>query len=182
MELFGSSQGDLNLKTKFLSFSAKELFDVFIHSNDKCAWVYLVKSSVFGKAQQLDPVLPDAALRVFIGIAFASAAISGFCVFGNMIARADSKKKVNIWTIIAMVGCTVAYYILQNRGSQSASAMDFRVIPVILALGVTMLCNGMKVLSMKKKLSFVSQILYLLTVIVCLTFCIGCVIYGCWFI
>ena len=60
--------------------------------------------------------------------------------------------------------------------------MDFRVVPIILAIGVIMLCHGIKVLSMKKKLSFVSQILYLLTVIVCLAFCVGSVVYGCWFV
>ena len=182
MQLFGNYQGDLDFKTKFLSFSVKELMDVFVNPNDKCAWVYLVKSSVFGDIKRLDPLLPEMALRVFIAIACASAAISGVCVFGSMIARADSKKKVNIWTIIALIGCTLGYYVLQNMGATAASAMDFRVIPIILALGVSMLSNGMKVLSMKKKFSFVSQILYLLTVSVCLTFCVGCVIYGCWFI
>ena len=139
LQLFGNYEGTIDFKTKFLSFSMKELMEVFVSPKDTNAWVYLVKSSV-------------------------------------------SKKKVNIWTLITMSVCAAGYYILQNFGSDRAETMDFRVAPIILVLGVIMLCNGIKVLNVKKKLSFVSQIFYLITVLICLAFCIGCVAYGCWFV
>ena len=66
--------------------------------------------------------------------------------------------------------------------SSRSETVHSRVVPIILALGVTMLCCGIKLLSIKKKLSFVSQILYLLTLLVCLAFCVGSVAYGVWFI
>ena len=180
MRLLGNYQGSLDFRTKFASFSMGELFETFVSPKDKNAWIYLVKSSIFGSRTSIDSDLPSLVFVVFITIAFTAAAISGLCVFGNMIAHADSKKKVNIWTLIALTGCAIAYYVLQNMGATDAAFMDFRVVPVLLALGVTMLSNGMKVLSMKKKLSFVSQILYLLTVFIYLAFCTGCVVYGCW--
>jgi len=181
-QLLGNYQGSLDFNKKFLSFPLEELLEVFVQPNDKNAWIYLVKSSMFGDITSIESTLPAVTLVIFIAVSFVAAAISGLCVFGNMIAHADSKKKVNIWTIIALTGCAFGYYILQNMGSTDASTMDFRVVPIILALGVTMLCNGMKVLSMKKKLSFVSQMLYLFTVFIYLAFCVGCVAYGCWFI
>ncbi len=181
MNLIGNPGGSIDFQTKFLSFKLVELLEVFVEPQDKNAWIYLVKSSLFGNLTQNDIELDMLPLQIFAAIAFACAAISAITVFGNMIARADSKKKVNIWTLIAMTGCAVGYYILQNLGSKSAETMDFRVVPLILALGVIMLCCGIKVLSMKKKLSFVSQILYLLTVLVCFSFCVCCVAYGCWF-
>ena len=182
MKLLGNTSGSLDFKSKFFSFELNELLEVFVDPQDKNAWIYLVKSSVFGNLTANDIELEFVVLQAFIAVAFACAAISGLTVFGNMIARIDAKKKVNVWTLIAMTGCAVGYYILQNLGSTSASTMDFRVVPIILAIGVIMLCHGIKVLSMKKKLSFVSQILYLLTVIVCLAFCVGSVVYGCWFV
>ena len=182
MDLLGDIGGSIDFKTKFLSFNLNELLEVFIEPQDKNAWIYLVKSSLFGDLTQKDIELDMMALQIFTAVAFVCATISGITVFGNMIARADSKKKVNIWTLITMTGCAFGYYVLQNLGSNSAKTMDFRVVPIILALGVLMLCSGIKVLSLKKKLSFVSQILYFLTVLVCFVFCIGCVAYGCWFI
>lgn len=182
MQLFGNYSGTLDFNTKFLSFAPGELMEIFISPKDKNAWVYLVKSSIYGNLTEKDVTIDLVYPLVFILISFAVASIAGLTIFGNMIARADAKKKGNIWTVIAMCGCVVAYYILQNIGSNDASTMDFRVIPFILALGVTMLCCGIKVLSVKKKLSFVSNILYVLTVFICLVFCIGCVAYGCWFI
>ena len=182
MQLFGNYDGSVDFNTKFLSFSMKELMEVFVSPKDTNAWIYLVKSSVFGRLGENDIELNIWILRGFIAIAFAAAAISGVSTLGSMIARLDAKKKVNIWTLIAMTGCAAGYYILQNLGSGKTETMDFRVAPIILALGVIMLCNGMKVLSVKKKLSFVSQIFYLLTALICLVFCVGTVIYGCWFI
>ena len=181
-QLFGTHEGSVDLKTRFLSFDLNELLEVFVNPKDKNAWIYLVKSSLFGNLTEKDIALDMMILQIFTAITFVVAAISGLTMFGNMIARADSKKKVNIWTFIALSGCAIGYYVLQNIGSASAETMDFRVVPVILVLGVTMLCCGIKVLSMKKKLSFVSQILYLLTLLVCLSFCIGSVAYGVWFI
>ena len=181
-QLIGNPQGSIDFNTKFLSFSMKELMEVFVSPKDTNAWVYLVKSSVFGNLTEKDVELDMLVLRIFIGIAFLAAAISGLSLLGSMIARADAKKKVNIWTLIAMTGCAAGYFILQNFGSTKADSMDFRVVPVILVLGVLMLSNGIKVLSVKKKLSFVSQIFYLMTSLICLSFCIGCVVYGCWFI
>ena len=180
MQLFGKREGSIDFTTKFFSFDLNELLEVFTQPNDKNAWIYLVKSSLFGDLTKNDIDLDFSILQIFVGITFVVAAISGLTVFGNMIARADSKKKVNIWTMIAMTGCAVGYYFLQNIGSNSAETMDFRVVPIILALGVTMLCCGIKVLSMKKKLSFVSQILYLMTVVICLAFCVCSVAYGVW--
>ena len=181
-QLFGHFKGSLDFKGRFLSFSLSELLEVYAQPDDKSAWVYLVKSSVFGSLAEGDIRLDAAILQVFMVIAFAAAAISGLSIFGNMIARADSKRKVNIWTLIALSGCVIGYYIFQNVGSASVESMDFRVVPLILAIGVTMLCNGIKVLNLKRKLSFVSQIFYLLTVLICLVFCVGCVVYGCLFI
>ena len=182
LSILGDLGGSLDFKTKFFSFEFNELLEVFVSPYDKNAWIYLVKSSLFGSLKQGDIELDLFILQIFTCIAFVCAAISGITIFGNMIARADAKKKVNIWTLITMTSCAIGYYILQNLGSNSAATMDFRVVPIILALGVTMLCLGIKVLSMKKKLSFVSQILYFMTTIVCLLFCVGCVVYGCWFI
>ena len=182
LQLFGNYEGTIDFKTKFLSFSMKELMEVFVSPKDTNAWVYLVKSSVFGNLTEKDNELDMLILRVFIAVAFVAAAISGVSTLGSMIARADSKKKVNIWTLITMSVCAAGYYILQNFGSDRAETMDFRVAPIILVLGVIMLCNGIKVLNVKKKLSFVSQIFYLITVLICLAFCIGCVAYGCWFV
>ncbi|MBQ9901476.1 MAG: hypothetical protein IJM51_03710 [Clostridia bacterium] len=181
-QLIRTPESTADFNTKFLSFSMKELMDVFVSPKDTNAWIYLVKSSVFGNLTQKDVELDIVILRVFIGIAFLSAAISGLSILGSMIARADSKKKVNIWTLITLSACAIAFFIIQNLGSDSAETMDFRVVPVILPLGVLMLCNGIKVLSVKKKLSFVSQIFYLMTTVICFAFCIGCVAYGCWFI
>ncbi len=182
MRLFGNYEGSIDLQTKFLSFDLSELTEVFVNPNDKNAWIYLVKSSIFGNLTDNDLEIPQFYPLIFMLIAFAVASMAALAIFGNMIARIDAKKKVNVWTLIAMTGCVIGYYILQNIGATSASAMDFRVIPIILALGVTMFCTGMKVLSIKKKLSFVSNILYMITVLFSLTFCIGCVVYGCWFI
>lgn len=182
LRLFGNYEGSIDFNTKFLSFSMKELMEVFVSPKDTNAWVYLVKSSVFGNLTEKDIELDMLILRVFIAVAFVAAAISGVSILGSMIARADSKKKVNIWTLITMSACAAGYYILQNFGSDRAETMDFRVAPIILVLGVIMLCNGIKVLNVKKKLSFVSQIFYLITVLISLAFCIGCVVYGCWFI
>ena len=181
-QLIGTYGGSVDLKTKFLSFNLNELLEVFTNPKDQNAWIYLVKSSLFGDLTQKDIELDLMILQIFTAITFAVAAISGLTIFGNMIARADSKKKVNIWTFISLSGCAIAYYILQNIGSSSAETMDFRIVPAILILGVSMLCCGIKVLNMKKKLSFVSQILYLLTVLVCLAFCVSSVVYGVWFI
>ena len=182
MNILGNTSGTIDFKTRFLSFSLKELMDVFVHPKDTNAWVYLVKSSVFGNMTDKNIELDTGILRIFISFAFAAAAISFLSILGSMIARADSKKKVNIWTMVALSGCTVGYYILQNLGFNSADTMDFRVAPIILALGTIMLCYCLKVLSVKKKLSFVSQILYLFDVLVCTVFCAGCVALGCWFI
>lgn len=182
-QLFGSFGGtSVDLKSKFLSFSLNELLEVFINQDDKNAWIYLVKSSLFGSMTEGDIQLDMMILQLFTAITFATAAISGVSIFGNMIARADSKKKVNIWTFIALSACAIAYYVLHNIGTNDLSFMDFREFPMILAEGVTMLCCGIKVLSIKKKLSFVSQILYFITVLISLLFCVGCVAYGCWFI
>ena len=181
-QLIGTQNGSVDLNKRFLSFDLNELLEVFVNPKDKNAWIYLVKSSLFGSLTEKDIELDLMMLQIFTAVTFVVAAISGLTIFGNMIARADSKKKVNIWTLITMTSCAIGYYILQNLGSNSAATMDFRVVPIILALGVTMLCLGIKVLSMKKKLSFVSQILYFMTTIVCLLFCVGCVVYGCWFI
>ena len=180
MKLFGNQGGSVDIQTRFLSFDLNELLEVFTQPKDQNAWIYLVKSSLFGHLTQNDVAVEFSVLQIFACIAFAVAAISGLTIFGNMIARADSKKKVNIWTLIAMCGCAIGYYLLQNLGSDSAEAMDFRVVPLILVLGVSMLCCGIKVLSMKKKLSFVSQILYFLTVLVTLAFCVCSVAYGLW--
>ena len=181
-QLIGTHSGSIDFKTKFLSFELNELLEVFVNPKDQNAWIYLVKSSLFGNLTEKDIELDLMILQIFTAVTFAVAAIAGLTIFGNMIARADSKKKVNIWTFIALSGCAIGYYILHNIGSSSAETMDFRVVPIILALGVTMLCCGIKVLSIKKKLSFVSQILYLLTLLVCLAFCVGSVAYGVWFI
>lgn len=182
MQLLGNFDGaSVDMKKRFLSFSLKELLEVFVNKEDKNAWVYLVKSSLFDSLSEGDIPLDMTILASFTAIAFVTAAIAGVTILGNMIARADSKKKVNIWTFITLSICAIAYYVLHNFSTKDISLMDFREFPLILAEGVTMLCCGIKVLSIKKKLSFVSQIFYLMMVLITLAFCVSCVVFDCWF-
>ena len=103
-------------------------------------------------------------------------------VISNIFTRLDAKKKVNVWTFIALVGCALVYYVLVNFGRPESESMAFHVVPIALALGMTMLGGGLKALSMKKKLNFVAQILYFFIVLICFAYCVVNVIYGALFI
>ena len=173
----------IDLHERFLSFSIEELFAMQVSESDKNAWAYWIKSSLFGAnpvnipAEQLTP-----AFAGFVGTAAAVAFIAAIMVISNIFTRLDAKKKVNVWTFIALVGCALVYYVLVNFGRPESESMAFHVVPIALALGMTMLGGGLKALSMKKKLNFVAQILYIFIVLICFAYCVLSVVYGALFI
>lgn len=176
-------RGVVDLHERFLSFSIEELFALQVNEGDRNAWAYWIKSSLFGAnpveipSEQMAP-----AFAGFVGIAAAVALIAAVTVISNIFTRLDAKKKVNVWTFIALVVCAVGYYMLVNIGRPETESMAFGVVPIALALGMTMLGSGLKALSMKKKLNFVAQILYFFVVLICFAFCIITVVYGALFI
>ena len=186
LRLFGEvnrQQGAVDLHERFLSFSMEELFAIQVSDTDKNAWAYWIKSSLFGSKSisiTMDELVP--AFAGFVAIAFAVAAIAALMVVSNVFTRLDAKKKVNVWTFIALMVCAVGYYVMVNMGRPEAASMSFSVAPIMVALGMTMLGSGLKALSLKKKLNFVSQILYFLIVLVCFVYCVVTVVYGCLFI
>ena len=176
-------RGAVDLHERFLSFSVEELFALQVNPTDKNAWAYWIKSSLFGfrsvnlASEQLAP-----AYAGFVAAAAVVAMIGALMVISNIFTHLDAKKKVNVWTFIALVVCAVGYYVLVNIGRPEAESMSFGVAPIALALGMTMLGSGLKALSMKKKLNFVAQILYFLIVLVCFVYCAATVVYGILFI
>ncbi len=186
LRLFGEvsqHRDTVDLHQRFMSFSIEELFALQVNDSDKNAWAYWIKSSLFGAnpvniaTEQLTP-----AFAGFVAIAAAVAMISALMVISNIFTHLDAKKKVNVWTFIALTVCSVIYYILVNIGRPETGSMAFRVVPIALALGMTMLGSGLKALSMKKKLNFVAQILYFFIVLICFAYCVVNVIYGALFI
>ena len=173
-----ANRGSLDFRTRFLSFSPEELFEVFAQPDDRNAWPYWVKTSLFGTRTV---GYPDQLAPVFVAFAAIAAALMlgvALMVISNSFSRIDQKKKVNIWSFISLTVCAVGYYLLVNLGRPETASMDFKVVPILLVLGITMLGCGMKVLSIKKKLNFVAQILYFLIVLVTFAFCVLTVLYG----
>ncbi|MDD6394557.1 MAG: phospholipid carrier-dependent glycosyltransferase, partial [Firmicutes bacterium] len=171
-----ANSANLNLDRKFLSFSVDELLSVFTNPQDKNAWAYLVKSSMFGGSEK--SLLDINIMRIFIMLSLAIFIIMALMGIALIFARIDAKKKVNIWTILALSLCVVGYYILLNIGRPVEASMAFGNIAVILAIGTAMLCAGINVLNKKKKLNFVSGILYMLVVAAGYLFCVCSVAYN----
>lgn len=161
---------------KIFSFSLDELLLVFTDPKDKNAWAYLIKSSMFGSSEK--SLLDINIMRIFILISFAVFVIMLAMGITSMFAKIDAKKKVNVWTMLALCLCTAGYYILLNIGRPVVESMAFGNIAVILPIGVAMMASGMAVLNKKKKLNFIAGILYMLIVAVGYIFCVCSVAYN----
>ncbi len=165
-----ANSANSNVGAKVFSFSLDELLTVFTSSQDKNAWAYFVKSSMFGSSET--SLLDINIMRIFILLSLAIFIIMAAMGIASMFAKIDAKKKVNVWTMAALCLCVIGYFILLNIGRPVEASMAFGNIAVILAIGVGMLASGMTVLNKKKKLSFVSGILYMFVVAAGFLFCI----------
>ncbi len=174
----GSRSGSVNLNERFLSFSLPELLDVYVNPSDRNAWAYLIKSSVLGADDGSGAVLDLMIMRGFIVLGLAVGASAAAMVICDIFTKMDAKKKVNIWTFVALIALMIGYYVLVSIARPTAESMDFKTIPMLVIPGFAMLATGMKVMDMKKKLNFVAGILYVLMVGVCFAFCVGAVVYG----
>ena len=165
--------GSVNLNRRFLSFSLPELLDVYPSTtNDKNAWAYFIKTSLFGSAASGSIPLELSVLRIFVLIAFVVAASAVLMVICNIFTKMDAKKKVNIWTLVGLVVAIVTYYVLVSVARPTAESMDFSVIPILLIPAFSLLATGMKTMDTKKKLNFVAGLLYFVMVVVSFAYCV----------
>lgn len=172
-----SNAGSVDFNERFLSFSPAEMMNVFVNpEKDKNAWSYLIKSSLFGSSNNdnMDIMI----MRVFVLISFATVIVAIAMLISAIFTKMDAKKKVNIWTLVALCLSVIVYYILFNLGRPDVSSMDFANIAIILGIGVAILGSGIKVLNNKKKLNLVAGILYLVVIAICIAFCAASVVYG----
>lgn len=175
--------GSVNLNVRFLSFSLSELLDVYASpTNDRNAWAYFIKTSIFGSAASGSIPLDLSVLRIFVLIGFAVAASTVVMVICNIFTKMDAKKKVNIWTFVGLIVTIIGYYVLVSIARPTAESMDFSVIPIILVPGFSLLATGMRTMDMKKKLNFVAGLLYFVAVLVSFGFCVTTAAYGLMFL
>lgn len=166
-------EGSVNLNQRFLSFSLLELLDVYPSTtNDKNAWAYFIKTSLFGSAASGSIPLELSVLRIFVLIGFVVAASAALMVLCNIFTKMDAKKKVNIWTLVGLVVAIVTYYVLVSVARPTAESMDFSVIPILLVPAFSLLATGMKTMDTKKKLNFVAGLLYFVMVVVSFAYCV----------
>lgn len=176
MSDMAANGGKSNVGEKLFSFSAVEMLNVFADKeNDKNAWAYFIKTSMFGDSSSNTLTLNI--MRVFICISAAFLVTMAFMEIVSIFSKMDIKLKQNILTMAALCLSAIIYYILLNIGRPSAESMEFENIAVILASGTALLASGMKVLSNKKKLSFGAGILYVIMLAVGFAFCICSVAY-----
>lgn len=171
-----ANSANSNAGIRVFSFSLNELLLVFTNPQDKNAWAHLVKSSMFGSSEK--SLLDINIMKIFILLSLAIFIIMALMGIASMVAKIDAKKKVNVWTMAALCLCVVGYYILLNIGRPVVASMEFGNIAVILAIGVAMMGSGINVLNKKKKLNFVSGILYMLIVAAGYLFCTCSVVYS----
>lgn len=165
--------GSVNLNQRFLSFSLSELTEVYASpTNNKNAWAYFIKTSMFGSAASGSIPLDFSVLRIFVLIGFAVALSAVLMMICNIFTKMDAKKKVNIWTSLGLVVTIVGYYVLVSIARPTAESMDFNVIPIILIPSLSLLATGMRTMDTKKKLNFIAGILYLVMVLVSFAFCV----------